>query len=109
MTSTCRPCVRVRPIARDRLGREPCTGPAAAEGRAEANASALFFCHLAGEESALVACRGIRGATTVSANTRDEILRATRELLRRIVDRHAVAVESSTALFFTAVDLPSPP
>src|SRR5260221_3672113 len=100
MTSTCRPCVRVRPIACDRLGRERCTGRAAAEGRAEADASALFFCHLAGEESALVACRGIRGATTVSANPRDEILRATRELLRRIVDRNAVAVEDIASIFF---------
>src|SRR5260221_2149128 len=63
-----------------------------------------FLCHIAGEESALVACRGIRGATTVGANTRDEILRATRELLRRIVERNAVAVEDIASIFFTVSD-----
>jgi chorismate mutase len=52
----------------------------------------------------LVACRGIRGATTVGANTRDEILRATRELLRRIVERNAVAVEDIASIFFTVSD-----
>jgi len=52
----------------------------------------------------LLACRGIRGATTVGANTRDEILRATRELLRRIVERNAVAVTDIASIFFTVSD-----
>jgi chorismate mutase len=50
------------------------------------------------------ACRGIRGATTVAANTREEILAATRELLERMVARNEVAIEDIAAIFFTVSD-----
>jgi chorismate mutase len=53
-----------------------------------------------------MACRGVRGATTVPANSREEILTATRQLLalmvrRNGIDKHDVA----SAIFTTTVDL----
>lgn len=49
----------------------------------------------------MTACRGIRGATTAAANTRDDILSATRELLERLVLRNAIQPEDIAAIFFT--------
>lgn len=49
----------------------------------------------------LLACRGIRGATSVEANRADDILAATRELLQLIVERNEVAIEDITSAFFT--------
>ena len=49
-------------------------------------------------------CRGIRGATTARANTREEILRATRELLDRMVARNGVAVEDIASVMFTVTE-----
>lgn len=51
-------------------------------------------------------CRGVRGATTVEHNNREEILTATRQLLalmvrRNGIDKHDVA----SAIFTTTVDL----
>jgi chorismate mutase len=51
-------------------------------------------------------CRGVRGATTVVANDREEILTATRQLLalmvrRNGIDKHDVA----SAIFTTTPDL----
>ncbi|MDY6917653.1 MAG: chorismate mutase [Chloroflexota bacterium] len=46
-------------------------------------------------------CRGIRGATTVGANTRDDILAATEELLRQMVDANDVKVEDIAFILFT--------
>lgn len=48
-----------------------------------------------------VACRGIRGATAVDANSAEAILAATRELLQLIVARNEIAVEDITSAFFT--------
>jgi chorismate mutase len=51
-------------------------------------------------------CRGVRGATTVEADTRDEILTATRQLLAlmiRLNDIHSEDVCS--VIFSTTVDL----
>lgn len=51
-------------------------------------------------------CRGVRGATTVDANTRDDILAATRDLLRRLIaanDIHPNDVAS--VIFSTTSDL----
>lgn len=45
--------------------------------------------------------RGIRGATTVPANTRDEILQAAAELLREIVDANDVQVDLVASIIFT--------
>ena len=51
-------------------------------------------------------CRGIRGATTVEANTRESILEGTRELLQQIIDANELRVEDvSSATFTTTPDL----
>lgn len=52
----------------------------------------------------MMACRGIRGATTTAANTREEILSATRELLERLVWRNEVQPDDIAAIFFTVSD-----
>lgn len=52
------------------------------------------------------ACRGIRGATTAEANTREAILAATREMLELLIaenDLHADDIAS--AIFSTTADL----
>jgi chorismate mutase len=49
-------------------------------------------------------CQGVRGATTVAENTRDEMLSATRELLERIVARNEIAAGDIAAIFFTVSD-----
>lgn len=46
-------------------------------------------------------CRGVRGATTASANTREEILAATREMLRYIIKANQITVEDVASAFFT--------
>lgn len=46
-------------------------------------------------------CRGIRGATTVEANTKAEIVRATQELLRLLVEANEFALDDLAAAFFT--------
>lgn len=46
-------------------------------------------------------CRGIRGATTVGANTRQEILAATRELLQQMVSANNVKEEDTACILFT--------
>ena len=45
--------------------------------------------------------RGIRGATTVASNTREEILAAARELLSAIVEANAVPHEHVASIIFT--------
>lgn len=47
-------------------------------------------------------CRGVRGATTVEANTPQAIVRATRELLEAIVDANALDVGDVGSVLFTA-------
>ena len=47
-------------------------------------------------------CRGIRGAITVEANTRDAILSATRELLECIVVANQLVVNDVASVIFTA-------
>lgn len=46
-------------------------------------------------------CRGIRGATTVDANTREAILEATTELLRAMIQANEIAVDDVASAFFT--------
>ena len=46
-------------------------------------------------------CRGIRGATTVDANTREDILAATRELLQQMVQANGVQEEDVASILFT--------
>ena len=48
-----------------------------------------------------LACRGIRGATTVTENTKDAILSGTTELLERLVDENDIQREQLAAAIFT--------
>ncbi|WP_129678100.1 chorismate mutase [Candidatus Chloroploca sp. Khr17] len=53
-----------------------------------------------------VRCRGIRGATTCEANTREAILEATRELLEMIIEANRMQPEDiASAIFSTTPDL----
>jgi chorismate mutase len=53
-----------------------------------------------------IVCRGIRGATTVTDNTSEAILEATRDLLLQIVERNGIEQEDVTSVWFTTtVDL----
>lgn len=46
-------------------------------------------------------CRGIRGATTVDANTREDTLAAAKELLQEMVQANGVQEEEIACIFFT--------
>jgi chorismate mutase len=51
-------------------------------------------------------CRGVRGATTVQHNTREEILAATRELVALMVRRNSIdRKDVASAIFTTTPDL----
>jgi chorismate mutase len=51
-------------------------------------------------------CRGVRGATTVERNEREEILTATRQLLALMIRRNGIAKEDVASIIFsTTVDL----
>ncbi len=49
-----------------------------------------------------MACRGVRGATTVDLNAAEEIHVATRELLMAMVADNGIAVEDIASVIFTA-------
>ncbi len=56
--------------------------------------------------SMTLSCRGIRGATTVDSNQRDEILTATRQLLALMIRLNGVESEDvSNAIFTVTRDL----
>lgn len=46
-------------------------------------------------------CRGIRGATLVAANTKEDILIATKELLQKMIDSNQIEKETIACVFFT--------
>jgi chorismate mutase len=48
-----------------------------------------------------VQCRGIRGASIVSANNKESILAATEELLKGMAQANSVKVDDIAAIFFT--------
>ena len=51
-------------------------------------------------------CRGVRGATLVTNNTKESILAASRELLQKIVDTNGIDTDMiSCAIFTTTSDL----
>lgn len=51
-------------------------------------------------------CRGIRGATTVEHNDREEILAATTELLQRLIHENDLRAEDvASAIFTVTADL----
>lgn len=53
-------------------------------------------------------CRGVRGATTADANTSEEILKATRQLLALMIRQNGIAKEDvASAIFTTTRDLDS--
>ncbi len=47
-------------------------------------------------------CLGIRGATSVSDNTQDAIIAATRELLEEIVAKNDLSIDDVASVIFTA-------
>jgi chorismate mutase len=54
----------------------------------------------------MASCRGVRGATTVAENTREEILTATRQLLALMVRRNGIdRKDVASAIFSTTTDL----
>lgn len=51
-------------------------------------------------------CRGVRGATTADANTRDDILKATRQLVALMIRQNGIEADDvGSALFTTSPDL----
>ena len=51
-------------------------------------------------------CRGIRGATTADSNTREDILKATRELLALMIRLNGIRPDDvASAIFSTSTDL----
>jgi len=46
-------------------------------------------------------CHGIRGATTLDANTKEHILAATKELLQEMVSTNGVEAEDVACILFT--------
>lgn len=51
-------------------------------------------------------CRGVRGATTADSNTKEDILKATDELLRQMIDVNGIKPEDvAYAMFTTTSDL----
>jgi chorismate mutase len=50
----------------------------------------------------MLACRGIRGATTAPENTSTSIYAATRELLTRLIEANGIEEENVAAVYFTA-------
>lgn len=49
-----------------------------------------------------LACRGIRGATTVAQDRPEEIVQATRELLQQMLQANGVEPHQIACVFFTA-------
>ncbi len=49
-------------------------------------------------------CRGIRGATTVEHNDRDEILAATTEMLQLLIEKNELQTEDIVSALFTLTD-----
>ena len=49
-------------------------------------------------------CRGIRGATTVDANTKQSIYASTKELLHEMIKANGVKQDDMASIIFTATD-----
>lgn len=49
-----------------------------------------------------LACRGVRGATSADANTREAIVTATRELLEALVEANGIDPADIASVFLTA-------
>ncbi len=46
-------------------------------------------------------CRGVRGATTVTENTREAVLAATRELLQKMIEANGIEPDTVASVIFT--------
>ncbi len=58
------------------------------------------------DQGRILVCRGVRGATTVEANDREQILAATRQLLALMIRLNGIRKEDVACAFFTTtVDL----
>ncbi len=58
------------------------------------------------EEHPIMVCRGVRGATTVTSNSREEILRETRRLLALMIRLNGIEPEDvASAIFTTTRDI----
>ena len=55
----------------------------------------------ADETTGTLVCRGVRGATTVESDTRDEILTATRQLLALMIRRNGIEAADVGSVIFT--------
>jgi chorismate mutase len=56
----------------------------------------------------MIVCRGVRGATTVDMDDRDQILKATRQLLALMIRRNGIeSADVASALFTVTQDLKS--
>ena len=56
--------------------------------------------------TAMPVCRGVRGATTVATDSRDEILAATRQLLALMIRRNEIeSVDVASAIFTVTKDI----
>lgn len=51
--------------------------------------------------ASVTACRGVRGATTVTENSEEAILHATAELLQTLVLRNEMEVDDIASIYFT--------
>ena len=51
-----------------------------------------------------MALRGIRGATTVGANTKEEITIKTRELLKFILEKNKISLDDIASVIFSVTD-----
>src|SRR5689334_21812011 len=54
--------------------------------------------------SLVMYCRGIRGATTVERNNREEILAATDEMLRLLIEKNDLRPQDIACALFTLTD-----
>lgn len=52
----------------------------------------------------MMKCRGVRGAITIEHNDREEILEATKELLKKIVKDNEVDIEDIASIYFSVTD-----
>ncbi len=51
-----------------------------------------------------MAVRGVRGATTVDSNTKEEIISKTEELLQGLIEVNGINLEDITSVIFSATD-----
>jgi len=60
------------------------------------------------EEPNMTVCRGVRGATTVAADDKETVLKATRELLALLIRRNGIeTADVASAIFTTTPDITS--